>query len=101
MPAKPRAVRPRETSAPAVGEAGARRFSYGLFRLTGGLRRRRRRRIRGLRLALLAFQLLARFVGAALQFILQLLLLLLEDFGVGRRTVIGFGEIGQRQHEAD
>jgi len=50
-----------------------------------------------LRLALLAFQFLACFVSAPLQLFLQFLLLLLKDFRVGRRTVIGLAEIGERQ----
>src|SRR5262249_28511576 len=51
--------------------------------------------------ALLILQPLAGFVGAALQFFLQLLLLFLEDLRIGRRTVIGLGEIAEWQHEAD
>src|SRR5215472_14991718 len=52
--------------------------------------------LRGRRAALLLFQLLARFVGAPLQFLLQLLLRRLELLWIGRRTVIGLGEIVQR-----
>ncbi len=46
----------------------------------------------------LAFQLLQGLVGALLQFVLQLLrlLLLYEDFRIGRRAFIGLGEIDQR-----
>ncbi len=44
-------------------------------------------------LGLLAFQLLARLFSAALQIVLQLLLLFLEHFRIGRRPVIGLGEI--------
>src|ERR1700735_1475998 len=51
--------------------------------------------------ALLALQLLAGFVGAPLQLFLQLLLLLLEDFRIGRRTLISLGEIVQRHHQTD
>ena len=54
---------------------------------------------RGARLALL--ELLARFFGAALQFFLQLLLLLLEHLRIGGRAVIGLGEIVERQRQAD
>src|ERR1700761_8068768 len=45
------------------------------------------------------FQLLAGFVGALLQFLLQLLLVLLELLGIGRRAVIGLGEIAERQRQ--
>src|SRR5437016_2646463 len=52
-------------------------------------------------LALAALELLAGFFGALLQLLLQLLLRGLELFRIGRRTVIGLGEIGERQHQAD
>ena len=39
--------------------------------------------------------------GTLLQFILQLLLLLLEHLRVGRRTFIGLGELGERHRETD
>src|SRR6202043_2023001 len=68
----------------------------GLF----GRRRCRRRRL-SLRGTLLVFQLLARFIGAGLQLFLQFALLLLEHLWIGRRAVIGLGEIGQRQYQAD
>src|SRR5262249_49595584 len=71
------------------------------LRLAGGLRSRSRRRIGRLRLALLALPLLSRFIRAGVQFFPQLVLLLLEYFRIGRRTVIGFAEIGKRQHQAD
>src|ERR1019366_10157862 len=50
---------------------------------------------------LLAFELLASLVGALLQVVLQLLLLLLEHFRIGGRSVIGLAEIGERQDQAD
>ena len=50
---------------------------------------------------LLALELLARLLGPLLKFVLQLLLLFLELLGVGRWTVIGLGEIRERDHEAD
>ncbi len=46
-------------------------------------------------------QLLARFFGLLLQFFLQLLLVLLEHLRVRGRTVIGLGEIVERQRQAD
>src|SRR5262245_21664140 len=39
--------------------------------------------------------------SAPLQLILQLLLLRLENLRVGRRPVVGLGEIAERQHERD
>ena len=56
----------------------------------GGARRRG-----GLR-RLLAFEPLARLLGPLLQLFLQLLLLLLEHLRIGRRAVIGLGEIACR-----
>src|SRR6478672_9910293 len=50
---------------------------------------------------LLALELLARLLGPLLKFVLQLLLLFLELLGVGRWTVIGLGEIRERDHQAD
>jgi len=47
---------------------------------------------------LLALELLARLLGPLLKFVLQLLLLFLELLGVGRWTVIGLGEIRERDH---
>ena len=49
---------------------------------------------------LLALQLLARLFGPLLQLVLQLLLLLLEHLRIGRRPVIGLGEILQWQLQA-
>src|SRR5438477_3694040 len=49
----------------------------------------------------LAFEFLTRLLGAPLQLVLQPFLLFLEYFWIGRRAVIGLGEIGQRQNEAD
>src|ERR1700733_7721388 len=51
-----------------------------------------RRRIGSSGAGLGGLQPLARFVGAFLQLFLQLLLVLLENLRVGRRTVIGLGE---------
>src|SRR5262245_19712791 len=65
------------------------------------LARRRRRRRRWRRLLLLTLELLARLLGPLLQLVLQLLLLLLEFFGIGRRPIVGLGEVLQRNHEAD
>src|SRR6476619_4718361 len=50
---------------------------------------------------LLALELLARLLGPLLKFVLQLLLLFPELLGVGRWTVIGLGEIRERDHQAD
>src|SRR5215469_8825992 len=50
---------------------------------------------------LLAFEFPARFLGALLQIVLQLLLLLLEHFRIRRRPVIGLAEIVERQHQRD
>jgi hypothetical protein len=47
--------------------------------------------------ATLAFELLAGLVGALLQLVLQLLLLLFEDLRIGGRAFIGLGEQGQRK----
>ena len=48
-----------------------------------------------------ALQLLASFFGLLLQFFLQLLLCFFEHLRIRGRTVIGLGEIVQRQREAD
>ena len=40
-------------------------------------------------------------LGAPLQLVLQLLLLLLEHLRIGRRAVIGLGEIAERHRQAD
>src|SRR5215470_17159124 len=50
---------------------------------------------------LLALELLACLLGTLLQLLLQLLLLFLKFLGIGRRAVIGLGEIRKRNHEAD
>src|SRR3954447_16788228 len=50
---------------------------------------------------LLTLELLARVLCPFLKFVLQLLLLFLELLRVGRRTVIGLGEIRERDHQAD
>src|SRR5262249_13368598 len=50
---------------------------------------------------LLALEVLERFLGALLQSLLQLLLLFLEYLRIGRRAVIGLGEFGKRQRQAD
>ena len=47
------------------------------------------------RLRWLALQLLARLLGPLLELLLELLLLLLEHLGIGRRAVIGLGEVAQ------
>ena len=60
-----------------------------------------RRRRRAWRLALLPFELLARLFGFLLQLFLQFALLLFECLRVGRRPVIGLGEIAKRQRQAD
>src|SRR5581483_1176359 len=86
----------RRTPRAKVAGGAAHHCKGGLLGLAGGRWRRCLRR----RSALLAFQLLARFVGAALQLLLQFALLLLEDLGIGRRSVIGLGEIAERHHHA-
>src|SRR5262245_57056486 len=53
------------------------------------------------RRSLLTLELLAGFLGAPLQLVLELLLLLLEYFRIGRRAVVGLGEVNQRNHQAD
>src|SRR5215469_3601655 len=59
------------------------------------------RSVRNFSAEAMALPLAPTFVGAVLQLLLQLLLLLLEHFRIGRRTVIGLAEIGERQDEAD
>src|SRR5205085_10100705 len=53
------------------------------------------------RCLLLYFVLLAGFLGAPLQLFLQLLLLLLEHLGIGRRSLVGFGEVVQGHYQAE
>ena len=49
----------------------------------------------------LALQLLARLFRLLLQLFLQFALLFFEHLRIGRRPVIGLGEIGERQRQAD
>src|SRR5262245_37797347 len=81
-------------------EARRRRASIS-SRLNFELLARRRRRRRRWRLLLLTLELLARLLGPLLQFVLQLLLLLLEFLGIGRRAIVGLGEVVERNRQAD
>jgi hypothetical protein len=49
----------------------------------------------------LPLEFLLRLLGPLLQLLRQLFLLLLELFGVGRRTVISLGEVLERDDEID
>src|SRR6516162_4695512 len=55
----------------------------------------------GRRLTLLALQFLPCFVSLLLELFLQLALLLFEGLWIGRRAIVGFGEIAQWQRQAD
>src|SRR5882757_9132426 len=77
----------RATSIPSSNKKGARSRRLSCLSVTSGcflLRRRSGRRRTGGRVGL---ELLACFLGAFLQFFLQLLLGFLEHLGVGRRPV--------------
>src|SRR5262245_59721 len=73
-----------------------RHWSWWIEPLSCG--RRWDRRLRG---RLLALELLLRLLGPLLQLLRQLFLLLLELFGVSRRTVISLGEVLEGDDEID
>src|SRR3569832_2576821 len=77
------------------------RLSSRLLFRRGGRCRSRRRGSAWSGLALLALELLARLFGLLLKFFLELALLLLECLRIGRRAVIGLGEIGERPRQRD